>query len=476
MAYRYGDRYQTQFFPPSIEEYVAKDDPVRVYDAFVNALDLKALGIKSDSSQPGCPAYNPSAMVKLMTYSYSYGWRASRKIERAEHHNISFIWLMGGLKPDHKTIARFRSDNKEALANILGQCARLCIKLNLIAGNTLFIDGSKIRANASIGATRTREKCEKELIAIDKRIQDILREAETIDNNEANDPSLVKIDEELKNQDVLKSKIENLLSEMKDQNKTKLNMTDPECCAFKSRQGKHAGYNAQIAVDDKHGFIVASDVVNENTDINQFSRQLDNANDVLDEPCKTACADAGYINYKELRGPVKKDITVIVPSTKQANDKEVNRFDKENFTYDETEDNYICPTGNKLIFRKERKDKNVRVYQTEKNGKICRACALYKECTNSKHGREIHRYCDEKFREQIAEQYKQPYGRAVYAKRKERVELPFGHIKRNLGAGHFLLRGIKGAKAEMSLLSSCFNVRRMITLMGVTALVEKLAG
>ena len=83
-------------------------------------------------------------MLKLLVYGYSYGVKGSRKLERECHHNLSFVWLMGGLKPDHKTIAEYRRRHKEALKKVLKQCVRLCIKLDLIAGNVLFVDGTKI--------------------------------------------------------------------------------------------------------------------------------------------------------------------------------------------------------------------------------------------------------------------------------------------------------------------------------------------
>jgi transposase len=161
MAYRSGERRQTVMFPASVEEYVAADDPVRAYDAFVGQLDFGDLGIEVDADQVGPPEYDPEAMLKLLVYGYSYGIRSSRKLERATHHNVSFIWLMGGLQPDHKTIARFRRDHRAALARVLKQCARLCIELNLIAGNTLFVDGTKIRANASLARSWTKQKGER---------------------------------------------------------------------------------------------------------------------------------------------------------------------------------------------------------------------------------------------------------------------------------------------------------------------------
>ncbi len=115
MAYRHGSREQLLFLPSSIEDYVSESDPVRAYDAFVEALDLDELGIIEDSDKVGNPCYHPRAMVKLLVYGYSYGIRSSRKLERAVNHNLSFVWLMGDLKPDHKTIAEFRRNNKNAL-------------------------------------------------------------------------------------------------------------------------------------------------------------------------------------------------------------------------------------------------------------------------------------------------------------------------------------------------------------------------
>lgn len=149
--------------PSSIEDYIAVDDPVRAYDAFVESLDLKELGITLDENKVGNSEYDPKAMLKLVVYGYSYGQKSSRKLERATHHNLSFIWLVGGLKPDHKTIAEFRRNNKAALKQVIKACARMCIKLELIDGNVLFVDGTKIRANAGRDKNYTKRRCEKQI-------------------------------------------------------------------------------------------------------------------------------------------------------------------------------------------------------------------------------------------------------------------------------------------------------------------------
>lgn len=113
MATKTGNRYQQNLFPPSIEEYVGKDDPVRAYDAMIDALPVDKIGLKDRKSAVGNSNYSPNVMLKILVYAYSYGWQSSRKIERALHHNLSFIWVSGGLKPDCQTLRRFRKNNSE---------------------------------------------------------------------------------------------------------------------------------------------------------------------------------------------------------------------------------------------------------------------------------------------------------------------------------------------------------------------------
>jgi transposase len=174
MAYRYGNRFQMSLLPKSIEEYIAENDPVRAYDAFMEALDFNQLGIEINSNKVGNSPYDPKAMLKLLVYGYSYGVKSSRQLERGTYHNISFIWLMGGLKPDHKTIAEFRRNHKKAIKKVLKQCARMCIELDLIAGNVLFVDGTKIRANASSARTHDKAWYEEQLKGIESRIERLL--------------------------------------------------------------------------------------------------------------------------------------------------------------------------------------------------------------------------------------------------------------------------------------------------------------
>ncbi len=180
-------------------------------------------------------------MLKLLLYGYSYGIRSSRKLERACCHNLSFIWLAGGLKPDFKTIAEFRRSNRKVLKKALKQCARLCMKLGLVEGSVLFVDGSKFRADANIKNSWDMKKCEDCLTGLDKRIEDLLSECGGVEEEEKDGSSLMS--------------------------------------------GTAAGYNVQSAADRKHGLTVNLETANENNDKNQLARQTEKADEAVRGHC-----------------------------------------------------------------------------------------------------------------------------------------------------------------------------------------------
>lgn len=474
MSYREGDRCQMNLLPMVIEEYVAQNDPVRAYDAIIEAMDTDKLGLVIDRNQVGNPAYDPKTMLKLLIYGYSYGWHSSRKLERACHHNLSFIWLMGGLKPDHKTIANFRKDNKEVVKKVLKQTARICLRIDLIEGNCLFTDSTKVRGAASISETRTLKGWEQKLEEVDRGIEELLTKCD--ENDEGETGSLVEVGEELGDKCKLRSKLKALLKQMEEENIKKINGTDTDCVNFKGRQGSHAGYSAHITVDEKNGLIVSADVVSEATDSNQFSAQVEQAVDTLGRSCKTAVADAGYSDIDNIEQTTSKDIDVIVPTQRQAlHEAKDDPFGKDKFRYDAENNQYLCPSGKCLRYSHYSRKKGHYLYRMEK-ASLCRECAHWGVCTTSKRGRAIIRLKEEELREKLEARYSSEDGQAIYRKRKAKVELPFGHIKRNLNGGAFLVRGLAGVRAEWAILSSCFNIARMITLTGgVESLIKRLA-
>ena len=475
MAYRYGDRYQMDLMPQSIEEYVSEDNPVRVYDYFVEALNFRQLGIDINPDKVGNSEYDPRAMFKLLVYGYSYGVKSSRKLERECYHNIAFIWLMGGLKPDHKTIAEFRRRNKQALQKVLRQCAQMCIKLDLIDGNVFFVDGTKIRANAGRNRTHDLAYYEKLMFEIDSRIEQLLTDCETTDQTEEGTLSYVAMDKELAKSQNFKERIREVLASFESSGKKQINQTDPDCAMTHSIQGSHAGYNVQSVVDDKYGLIVHAEATAEVNDRNQFACQIDQANALMEKPCKTACADAGYADTDELEKIDQQGITVIVPSQRQVMHKEEGPFSKMHFTYNKDLDCYFCPEGYPLVYQSTDKRKKQLHYQI-RNKKTCLACPHYGQCTQAKNGRLIGRLHNEDVKLKLEAQYEEASSQAIYKRRKTRVEHPFGHIKRNLKTDAFLLRRYDGVQAETSLLATCFNMARMITIFGVGNLIEKFKG
>jgi transposase len=400
MAYRSGDRQQMNLLPQSIEEYVAEDDPVRAYDAFIEALDFHELGITINPYKVGNSEYDPRSMLRLLVYGYSYGVKSSRKLERECYHNIAFIWLMGGLKPDHKTIADFRRRNKKALKKVLRQCAQVCIRLDLIAGNVLFVDGTKIRANASRGRTHDRAYYEKLLVDIDHRIEQLLADCETADQSEEGTSSYVAMDKELAKNQNLKERIEETLHAFALSERKHVNQTDPDCAIMRSVNGSHASYNIQSVVDDEQGLIVQAEAVSDANDARQFARQIEQANELLEAPCKVACADAGYTDTVELAKIDQQEIKVIVPSQRQALHEAESPFSKSHFTYDKEHDCYICPEGHRLLYSFTDKRKGKRQYRME-DKKLCHHCRHYGHCTKSRRGRNIIRLRNEDVKKKL---------------------------------------------------------------------------
>jgi len=340
----------------------------------------------------------------------------------------------------------------------------MCVRLELIAGNVLFVDGTKIRANAGKRQTKGKVGLQHQLARIDKRIEHLLVECQELDEEESG--QLVTLKRELRNKGKLKEKIESLAQELKEEKQ--VNVTDPECKIMKGRQGSHACYNGQLVVDDARGLIVSTQAVNEGTDHHQLANQITHAEQIMEHTSQIACADAGYSSVDDLKPLVDQpDRTVVVPNERQAqkHPKEPSEFDKSHFTYHAETDTYTCPEGKELYYSYQAKGSNKLTYRM-RNYKECLKCPHYGRCTSAKKGRTLYRLVNEETYQKLKKTYESEEAQQIYRRRKMRVEHPFGHIKRNLGVSAFLLRGLDGVNAELSLMASCFNISRLLTLFG----------
>jgi hypothetical protein len=243
-----------------------------------------------------------------------------------------------------------------------------------------------------------------------------------------------------------------------------------------SVHGSHSAYNVQSVVDDDHGLIVNAEAVQAATDVNQFSSQIEKANEVVGGNCEVACADAGYADTKELEKAHDKGVKVVVPSQRQSSKKkkEEKPFKKSVFRYDKEADCYYCPEGHRLRYSYTDKSNGKREYLIEKKSH-CHNCIHWGPCTEAKRGRKVVRLRNEEMKEFFERQYETEDSQEIYRRRKFRAETPFGHIRKNLNTSSFHLRGLTGVQAEVSILATCFNMARMISILGVPGLIEKLS-
>lgn len=472
---------QLSLFPASIEDYVSASDPVRAYDAFIDQLDLEELGIILDEDKIGNSEYEPGSMLKLLVYGYSYGHYSGRKLERALHHNVSFMWLMGCLRPDYRTITRFRRRHQQVLQKVLLYSARMCIDLKLVDGNVLFVDGSKIKGNASLDNKWDATRCDRVLTAVEKRIQELLEECERIDSEEESRESLVFLQDELVEKQKLIERVKSIADRVskepspKKSSSASINVVDSDSKPMHSKKGSFSGYNAQAVTDNKCGIIVSSDVVNDRNDSQQLKDQIENGESTIQGQCKTVVADTGYYSLAEMKPLHENGRDVLVPNQDQSSHKtDDTGTEKKFFVYDKTTDSYTCPQGHTLK-RSKTDNKARKIHYTIVKCSICKSCKKWGACTKAKNGRTIIRCFDEALREQLAQKYEEPSSREIYTKRKEYAERPFAHIKHNMGFNQFLLRGLEGVRAEFSMLCCGFNIKRAITeLGGVVNLIAQL--
>lgn len=474
MGYIEGEnREQIVLFPECMDNYVSEDNMVRFIDKYVSSLDLKVLGFeRAVPNRLGAPSYDPRTLIVLYLYGYLNGIRSSRKLEREAHRNIELVWLLKKLRPDFKTIADFRKDNKQALKNLFAEFLIFCQKCKLLGNKFVAIDGSHFKAVNAQSKHYTKNKVDKRLKQIQELTNEYLDTLDKIDKVEdktKNGPTtqeLIKKLDDLKREETKLSKIkEDIHATGKDQMCT----TDPDCCIM--RQG--LGYNVQIAVDKEHSLIVAYNVTDAPVDINQLSNMAKKAKEALDVEELEVVADAGYYNHSEIKECSDNQITTYIPEPiKTGNAGTDNFFSKSNFNYDKENDCYICPCNKKLGFLRRKIDKRGG-YVTSYQCTDFINCPLKSKCTTSKSGRYINRWQHEDVIDEMKERMLKE--KEKVKKRKAIVEHPFGTIKRTMNQGYFLMKGNDNVNTEFALTSLAYNIKRVINIFGMPKLITALS-
>jgi transposase len=488
-SYKTGiSRKQASLLPPCVDDYVGRNNMVRAIDCYVDTLDLAKLGfvLAGSDGGPGQPPYHPGDLLKLYLYGYLQRIRSSRALEREAARNLEVIWLIGGLKPHYRTIAGFRKDNWSALKAVNREFVVLARKLDLIGGEVVAIDGAFFDGNASKGSIKTRRKIEAHLAALDEEIEAYGAAVEANDAAETAAAPAERDGEAGTGEDVAqkmaallakRARVQADLARLDESGETQLSRTDPDARILSKRGQVVAGYNVQIAVDDKHKLIVASEVVNDGNDTGQLHPMAKAAKEELGVATLTALADTGYYNGRALKACEEDAIVAYVPQAKRTARLEAQeRISHEAFVYEREADVYRCPADRVLRptdGRKVNTGGRVEIRYVSRKAD-CDACALRARCLSAKTPtRTIARWEHEDVLERHRERMKD--ARTQMRRRAELAEHPFGTLKCRAGYRHFLVRGFNKVRGEWSLMALCYNFFRVLTIMGVDGFIAYLA-
>lgn len=466
------DRSQSTLFPESFDDYITEDNPVRMVDYFIDNLSFSELGFnRIEPAFTGRPAYHPSTLLKIYIYGYLNRVQSSRRLERECQRNIELMWLTGRLAPDFKTIADFRKDNGKAIRNVCGKFVMVCRKLNLFSQAIVAIDGSKFKAVNNRDKNFTTAKMKRRLEEIESRVARYLTELDAADQGEPDvtEAQTEKLQDKLAAAKEEMQRLKKLETQMLEAPDKQVSLTDPDARSMKTRGTGIVGFNVQTAVDIKNHLIPAHGVTNSGSDRNQLATMAHKARKAMGKKTLEVVADAGYFNGKEIVACEADKVTPLVPKPQTSPSKAKGRYDKQDFAYLPEEDVYLCPAGQRLTHRfiSEEKEMKLHVYFSSS----CGSCELKAHCTTGKE-RRIKRGEHEGVLESMQERLeKNPDAMLL---RKQTVEHPFGTIKHWMGSTHFLMRTLEHVSTEMSLHVLAYNMKRVISIMGMRTLMEKM--
>jgi len=469
------ERDQLLLLPEAVDDYVDADNPVRFIDAFVDGFDLAAVGFaRVTAKATGRPGYAAGDLLKLYIYGYLNRVRSSRRLEREAHRNIEVICLLRSLRPDFKTIADFRRDNRDAFKSVFRQFVLLCRRLGLYGRELLAVDGTRIKAVNNKDRNFTRSSLRAFIRAADARLDDYLVRLDASDVEDGAPTGGARTKNLAEKIEVLRKKrgrYEAMLAHLDRTGENQISLTDPDSRAMAAHTKVAVGYNIQVAVDAKHKLIVEQDVTNQVVDMGLLTQTAEPARDILGVETIDVVADRGYFKIEDIEACEKTGCIPHVPKPQRGSSVREGFFRKDEFRYDAGRDAYLCPAGQLL-----RPIRHGRLRDLEKIDygapKACRVCPLRARCTNDV--RSVSRLENEDVLDRMAERLKaRP---EILDRRRETVEHPFGSIKQWMNQGAFLMRGLANVRAEFSLTALVYNLRRALNILGVGPMMAALRG
>jgi transposase len=285
MAHLVGeDRRQTLLLPEALDDYVGAENPVRFIDAFVDGLELTTAGFgRVHPQETGRPGYAPADLLKLYIYGYLNRIRSSRRLESETHRNVEVIWLLRHLKPDFKTIADFRRDNRDAFRAVFRQFVLLCREMDLFGRELLAVDGTRIKAVNNKDRNFTRASLQNFIELADAKLGDYLQRLDQSDACESKTGgSRVKdLAEKIAAIRERRTRCKDMLAQLDRTGKDQISLTDPDSRAMAAHTRVGVGYNVQVAVDTKHKLIVEQQVTNQVLDMGLLTQTAEAAKEIL---------------------------------------------------------------------------------------------------------------------------------------------------------------------------------------------------
>jgi transposase len=467
MKYQQGqDREQLHIFPMSMEAAISSDNEVRMIELFVESLDIKSLGFKVDHMENGRPAYHPKDLLKLFLYGYMNRIRSSRELEKETRRNIEVMWLLKGLNPDHNTISNFRRDNPNAIKKVFRATVALAKHFNLIGGKLLAGDSTKLRAQNSKKNNFNEKKIQRHLDYIENKLGEYEKQLAENDGDKEKEQELKQ---QIETQQQRKQSYENIQKQLVESGEVQVSTSDPESRQMITRNNiTEVAYNVQTTVDDQHNIPIDYKVTNEN-DSKAMGDMLRRAKVIVGNNTFTALYDKGYHTGSEFEKAAELGVEVLVAIPAVAANAPDEAYNVEHFRYEAAGDYYVCPQGSELHTNGtwyQSKAAPFKQYKTPD----CKTCPVRELCTTSiKNGKIVQRnkYVEYIEANKIRIQHNQNY----YRRRQAIVEHPYGTIKRQWGFNYIMTKkSIKRASADVGLVFTAYNLRRILNIIGIDAL------
>lgn len=459
-------RQQVTLMPECLEDFIAEDNPVRVVDAFVSELNLQALGF--DGAEPACtgrPSYHPAVLLKIYIYGYLNRLQSSRRLERECQRNVELMWLTGRLAPDFKTIADFRRDNGSGIRKVCRRFVLLCRDLKLFSQALVAIDGSKFKAVNTRDKNFTLGKIDKRQQQIEESIQRYLTALDTADRTQPVEleAKTTRLQDKIAMLRKQMRVLDAVKEQLKEQPEKQLSMTDPDArsMATSGRGSGMVAYNVQVAVDAKHHLIVTHEVTNQGHDRAALASMAQAARKAMGKRKLQAIADRGYYSGEQIKACEDTSIAAILPKPNTSGARAHGRFDRSDFIYIQSDDEFQCPAEQRAIYRFTREENGLQIRRYWSSA--CTQCTIKAQCTPSDY-RRISRWEHEDVLER-AQQRLDQMPDAVMVRRRT-VEHVFGTLKHWMGYTHFLTRRLRNVSTEMSLNVLAYNLKRVLGILG----------